>query len=352
MPETKKTTTPIKKQKANYGALFNASAAVHPGAFLQSTASQETPQEEIIAVSIPLDKLLDNPFQPRLEMNEESLSQLAQTIKDQGFQGVLVARRHPTEAHTYQIAYGHRRREASKKAGLTELPVIIKDLSDQDMVAFAVTENIQREDLTPLEEGKTFSLMTETMGMTLEQVASTVKKSESYVRNRRRVAMAPEDIQQLVARKPDSLRAVIYLLKIEDKSTRAKIIDLLIQGQLTADQVDQYVKTLEEKTSVFQVQEDSKTPLEQNTSMIHQREQSSSSIPENLAQIDQATSLTVEKHFTNISKLKTVLKTLKTYATQYTEQTVISSDEQDLLEQISQVIDGIKQHISEEHVAQ
>jgi len=235
---------PPKSKNKNLGAMFQTTT-LKSGAF--PAAVPVTEEEKALAEHISLDLLLDNPYQPRMAVNEESLRELAAIIKQQGFQGVLVARPHSSQPGAYQITAGHRRRDAARIAGEESILTVVREISDQDMAILAVTENIQREDLTPLEEGKIFCMMMDTMGMTLENVAQVVGKSESYVRNRRRVALSPEDIQQMVIQRPDSLRAVVYLLKVEDKNQRTPIIDLIVRGELTADQVDHYVKTLGQK---------------------------------------------------------------------------------------------------------
>lgn len=362
-----------KKQKANYSALFNTGATLQPGAFpkmegLSSAGLAEGDETQVQMLA--LEVLLDNPYQPRSAVDEEGLQQLTLTIQDQGFQGVLVARPHPMQPEAYQLTAGHRRRDAARRAGLTSLPVVVKDFTDQDMAILAVTENIQREDLTPLDEGRLYCIMMESMGMTLEQVAEAVKKSESYVRNRRRVAMAPRDIQQMVVRRPDSLRAVFYLLKVEDAEKRAPIIALLLQGKLTADEVDQYVKTLEQQAAEGnlspQTEEASSpaAPLEDCSPSPELSEQHTNGpfttqqaevmeAPHHPGQketppavMEQSASELVvfEKHtIVGVSKLKTVLKAMKTYANARTEQPPLSAEEALLLDQIIEVAQHIRQ---------
>ncbi len=205
------------------------------------TMFKVTREEVEQAQRIEINRLKDNPYQPRLSIEDRGVQELAQVIRSQGFQGVLVARPHPQQEGLYQLTAGHRRREASKLAGLTDLPVLVKDLSDEEMAGLAITENIQREDLTPLEEGKIFLLMTEEMGYTHEQIAREIGKNRGYVENRLRVARAPEDIQMLVRAKPDSLRAVSTLIKVRDTARRAEIIDQLLNNQLTADDLPGYI---------------------------------------------------------------------------------------------------------------
>lgn len=191
---------------------------------------------------IEISKLLDNPYQPRLEMHEETLRELANIIEQQGFIGVLVVRDSPTLRGAYELTAGHRRRDAARLADLKVLPVVVQELTDHEMLIRAITENVQREDLTPLEEGRIYSLMSGELGMTYSEIAQQIGKSESYVRNRKRAAESPDDVQNLVRVKPDSLRAVVYLSKVEDAGARAEIIRLLIGGLLTVDDIPGYIE--------------------------------------------------------------------------------------------------------------
>lgn len=209
--------------------------------FAASTAKESEMQR---ATMVEVDHLSDNPFQPRLDMDEQALDELAQVMKLQGFQGVLVARPTPLQDGNYQLTAGHRRREAARRAGLRVLPVVIQDLSDEEMVVRAITENIQREDLSPLEEGKIYLLMSEEMDYTYAQIAKEVGKTVSYVRNRLGVARGPEDVQILVQKKPDTLRAVIYLSKVEDPTARTNIIEQILGGSLTTDDLPAYIEAL------------------------------------------------------------------------------------------------------------
>lgn len=196
------------------------------------------------ARKIALDSLLDNPYQPRFEMREEGLEDLSHVIASQGFQGVLVARPHPSEPAYYQLTAGHRRREAARRAGLDALPVVVRELSDEEMVALTITENIQREDLSPLEEGKIYLLMSEKMGYTHEQIAREIGKKRGYVENRIRVARAPDDVQRMVQARPDTLVIAYYLGKLEDERARAGIIEGVLAGRLASSDVPHYIEVL------------------------------------------------------------------------------------------------------------
>ncbi|HLZ61727.1 MAG TPA: ParB/RepB/Spo0J family partition protein [Ktedonosporobacter sp.] len=200
-------------------------------------------QPELIAI----DLLYDNPYQSRGSVDEDTLLQLAETIVSQGFQGVLIARPHPEIAGAYQLTAGHRRRAAALLADLTTLPVIVRSLSDHEMATLAATENLQREDLTPLDEGHLFQRMIDELGLNLAEVVRAVKKHRSYVRNRLRLAQAPQDIQDFVVSKPDSLRAITYLLDIDDAAERARIFELLRQKVLLTDDLPAYIEEMRQR---------------------------------------------------------------------------------------------------------
>ena len=202
--------------------------------------SRDTVMQHPIMVGI--EALLDNPYQPRLEVNETSLDELAEVIKQQGFQGVLVARRRHGPGDQYQLTAGHRRREAARRAGLRVLPVVVQDLTDEEMVVRAITENIQREDLSPLEEGKIYQLMQQEMSYSYRQIAREVGKKLGYVQNRIRAAEAPPDVQAMVRARPETLHAVRYLVGIESEIVRSDVIKQLLAGALTNDDLRSFVE--------------------------------------------------------------------------------------------------------------
>ena len=193
------------------------------------------------AIMVRVDRLLNNPYQPRQEIRDDSIEELASVIRAQGFQGVLVARPAPDRSGYYQLTAGHRRREAAKRAAMALLPVVVRDLSEEDMVTLAITENIQREDLTPLEEGRIYLLMADEMGYTHEQIAREVGRKRGYIENRIRVARSPKDVQELIQAKPDSIRAVATLIKVKDPAERAEIIKHMLAGTLTVEDLPGFI---------------------------------------------------------------------------------------------------------------
>lgn len=237
---TKKSSQPIdlgflqtgEPEKNSAGAAAPVRTTDLSSLFAQSVATATEMQH---ATMIRVDRLLDNPYQPRAEIKNESVEELAAVIRSQGFQGVLVARPAKDGSDNFQLTAGHRRREAAKRAGLHILPVVVRDLTDEEMVTLAITENIQREDLTPLEEGRIYLLMSDEMGFTHEQIAREVGRKRGYIENRIRVARAPKDVQKLIQAKPDSIRAVATLIKVKDAQERAEIIELMLAGRLTVE---------------------------------------------------------------------------------------------------------------------
>lgn len=234
-----KTQNPKSKRSVNLDFLQGDGARTDLSGMFASAVASESDLKQ--AISIGIDHLLNNPYQPRNPLRDENLDELAGVIKTQGFQGVLVARPDGANKGFYQLTAGHRRREAARRAGLTTLPVVVRELSDEEMVTLAITENIQREDLTPLEEGKIYLLMSEEMGYTHEQVAREIGKKRGYVENRIRVARAPRDVQALVTVKLDSLRAVASLIKVKDEADRAEIIEGMLAGTLTVEDLPGYI---------------------------------------------------------------------------------------------------------------
>lgn len=201
--------------------------------------------QEYVPHLIAIDRLYNNPYQPRSAMDEESLQQLADTIQSQGFQGSLVVRPHPQIPGIYELTAGHRRRDAARRAGIQGLPVVVRAYSNREMITFAVTENIQREDLTALEEGKLFQRMIDEMELSEANVAESIKKDRMYVHNRILLAQAPADIQEFTSSGANTTRAAIHLLKIADPAERAPVIQQLVDGTLAIKDLPAHIEALQ-----------------------------------------------------------------------------------------------------------
>ena len=154
---------------------------------------EETPKEEI--VDINLDELRSNPYQPRKVFDEDALNELAASIREHGvFQPIIVKR----SIRGYEIIAGERRAKASRIAGLTTVPAIIRDFNDDEMMEIALLENLQREDLNAIEEATAYQKIMDTKGLTHEELAKVLGKSQSYVTNMIGLLRLPDEIKVFI----------------------------------------------------------------------------------------------------------------------------------------------------------
>lgn len=142
-----------------------------------------------------LDALEAGPFQPRRNMAPGAMSELVDSIKSRGILQPILARRHPNKAGQYQIIAGERRWRAAQTAGLHEVPVLVRELSDQDAMAASLVENLQRQDLNPIEEAEGFTRLLEEFGLTQEQLGAAVGKSRSHIANTIRLLQLPASVR-------------------------------------------------------------------------------------------------------------------------------------------------------------
>lgn len=147
---------------------------------------------------IPIEQISANPEQPRRQFDSEQLQQLSASLKSRGVLQPLIVRPHPTDEGRYQIIAGERRWRAAQMAQLHELPVIIREMSDSEVLEVALIENIQRADLNAIEEATSFNQLMERFGHTQEKLAAALDKSRSHIANALRLLTLPEPVQELV----------------------------------------------------------------------------------------------------------------------------------------------------------
>lgn len=196
----------------------------------------ESSQEKIL-----LEDIRPNPYQPRKVFNEESLNELASSIKEHGiFQPVILKK----SIQGYEIVAGERRCRAAKMVGLTEVPAIIVDFTDQQMMEIALLENIQREDLNAIEEAQAYQTMMDKLQLNQSQLAKRIGKSRTYITNTLRLLNLPEKIQEYVLSGKLTMghaRALITL----DKEKAIEIAKRVIDENLSVRDVENIVKGLE-----------------------------------------------------------------------------------------------------------
>ncbi|HEY1015715.1 MAG TPA: ParB/RepB/Spo0J family partition protein [Herpetosiphonaceae bacterium] len=189
---------------------------------------------------VPLDRIHPNPFQARHTFDQ--IEELAEAIRVQGFVSRLRLRPHPDLPGHFQLVFGERRLRAAQRAGLVEVPCEISEHSDAEMAEIGLTENIQRRDLDPLEEARALQAVIEMRGYTIASLADRLGKSKGYINNRLALLRMPDDVQQLVAQQPHTLRAALDIRRVDDAGERAAMIAELQAGNLSGNQVRDQVR--------------------------------------------------------------------------------------------------------------
>lgn len=197
----------------------------------------QTPKEEI--VNIPLKDLRSNPYQPRKIFDEQALEELASSIKEHGvFQPIIVKK----SIKGYEIIAGERRVKASIIAGLEEIPAIVREFSDSEMMEIALLENLQRENLTSIEEANAYQKLIENLNITQEQLAEKLGKSRSHITNTLGLLSLPQETQSLINERKISMGHARVLSKLEDSYQIKELTDKVITEGLS-------VRDLENLTS-------------------------------------------------------------------------------------------------------
>ena len=181
--------------------------------------------------NVPVDRIEPNPENPRLSFEEGALDDLAASIREHGvLQPILVRPRGPGQ---YQLVAGERRWRATRQAGLDTIPALVEDLDDDTALEIAIIENLQREDLSPLEEASMYDRMIKEHGYSVRKLAQKLGKDKGYLENRLRLADAPPEIRELVSLRKDTLSHAYELLKVEDPRRRKRLAAAVARGDLS-----------------------------------------------------------------------------------------------------------------------
>ncbi len=198
----------------------------------------ETKESDI--VEIPLSEIRSNPYQPRKEFDEESLNEFAESIKEHGVIQPIIVKK---SIKGYELIAGERRTRASKIAGKTTIPAIIREISDQEMMEIALIENIQREDLNPIEEAEAFAKIIETSGITQDEAAKKFGKSRSYITNLVGLLRLPENTIELVRDGKITMGHARVLSKLEDPNQIDEIAKEIISKGLSVRDTEKLTST-------------------------------------------------------------------------------------------------------------
>ncbi len=202
-------------------------------------ADESTQARPSAARNIPTDRVDPNPNQPRLAIDPGNLDDLTASIREHGvLQPVLVR---PLTGNRYQLVAGERRWRAAIAAGLDAIPAMIEDVDDETALEIAIIENLQREDLSPLDEALIYDRMISQFGYSIRKLAQKLGKDKGYLENRLRLADAPQEIRDLVTIRKDTLSHAYELLKVTDPRRRKKLAEAVGRGELSLAKLRQKI---------------------------------------------------------------------------------------------------------------
>ena len=204
----------------------------------------ENGKDQRSQLMIPVSEIRPNPYQPRKIFNKEALEELSLSIQQHGvFTPILVKK----SISGYELITGERRWRAAKMANLEEIPAIVVDFDDQQMMEVALLENVQREDLNVNEEAKAYEQLIQRLNYTQEQLAHRIGKSREHITNTLRLLRLPEEVQEKVTSKQLSMGHARALLGLKDEELMKKIAKQTIQQGLSVRKVEQLVKAQSQK---------------------------------------------------------------------------------------------------------
>ncbi len=212
-------------------------------------------------VILGIDEIRPNTYQPRKDFDEEAINELAVSIQEKGIIQPIVVRKN---MNAYEIIAGERRWRAAQRVGLTKIPVIIKDVSDREVLELALVENLQREDLNPIEEATAYGQLIEDFGLTHEEISKKIGKERSTITNQLRLLKLPEEVREALIKgeitagharallgleSPNKMKEVLEAIRKEKLSVRKteKLVQKLLAGKQTAiksHDIDPYIKHL------------------------------------------------------------------------------------------------------------
>ncbi|MCY8938690.1 ParB/RepB/Spo0J family partition protein [Peribacillus frigoritolerans] len=207
--------------------------------------SGEISKDEIVR-EIKLRELRPNPYQPRKSFRLEAIEELKQSIMEHGILQPIIARK---SIKGYEIVAGERRYRAAKEADLQTVPVVVRELSEQQMMELAILENLQREDLNPIEEAAAYQTLLEKLEFTQEQLANRLGKSRPHIANHLRLLSLPEGIRRYISDGEISMGHGRALLGLKKKEMLKPVADKVLKEGMNVRQLEQYIHQLNDTVS-------------------------------------------------------------------------------------------------------
>ncbi|MDM5209954.1 ParB/RepB/Spo0J family partition protein [Peribacillus sp. NJ4] len=205
----------------------------------------EISKDEIVR-EIKLRELRPNPYQPRKSFRLEAIEELKQSIMEHGILQPIIARK---SIKGYEIVAGERRYRAAKEAGLKTVPVVVRELNEQQMMELAILENLQREDLNPIEEAAAYQTLLEKLEFTQEQLANRLGKSRPHIANYVRLLSLPEGIRNYISDGEISMGHGRALLGLKKKEMLKPVVDKILKEGMNVRQLEQYIHQLNDTVS-------------------------------------------------------------------------------------------------------
>jgi len=213
-----------------------------------SLLKPEGEQHDRAVRQIAVDRITPNPKQPRIAADPAALEDLTASIREHGVLQPILVR--PLERGHYEIVAGERRWRAVTALALAMIPAIIEEMSDEQAIEIAVIENLQRENLSPLDEAAIFARMTSELGYSIRKLADKLGKDKGYIENRLRLVAAPADVRALVAERSDTISHAYELMKIDDPARRAELASQIARGELSLARLKEAVRGESEHPSL------------------------------------------------------------------------------------------------------
>lgn len=211
---------------------------------------ENTTEDMVATNTLPISEITPNKDQPRKTFDEAALDELAESIKQHGVLQPLLVR--PLPNGGYQLVAGERRWRASRRAGLREVPVVVKELTDTETMEIAIIENLQREDLNPIEEAEGLQALIDKCGFTQEEVASSVGKSRPAIANSLRLLRLPEKVRELTRDGKISAGHARALISLDNDALIIEAAENVIKNKLTVRDVERLAKTRDKDNAVSQ----------------------------------------------------------------------------------------------------
>jgi len=223
-----------------------------------SEVEVKTHQDPDYMQSCPIENIVPNKDQPRKYFSEENLEELSQSIKLNGLLQPILTRK--LEENLYEIVAGERRWRASKRAGLKEIPIFVKPLTNKDVLILSLIENVQRQDLTPIEEAKAYNLMLNEYKLTQDEVSDAVSKSRSAVANSVRLLKLPKIVQDFIEEEKITPGHAKILLSLDDNEKIIELANKVFEESLSVRELERIVKEIGTEQETKVEKNDSETP--------------------------------------------------------------------------------------------